>query len=73
VTKRARKFAFAAPAAVSAGAVGAAPSNAKGLTDKCAWAPETQNITLGGHLYAVQALWSNEALDAGGDPCAVSR
>jgi hypothetical protein len=41
--------------------------------DKCAWAPETQNITLGGHQYAVQATWSNEAFDAGKDPCAVSR
>jgi hypothetical protein len=42
--------------------------------DKCAWAqPETQNITLGGHQYAVQALWSNEAFDAGKDPCAISR
>jgi serine protease len=42
--------------------------------DKCAWAqPETQNITLGGHQFAVQATWSNEAFDAGKDPCAISR
>ena len=40
--------------------------------DKCAWT-ETQNITLGGHQYAVQPTWSNEAFDAGKDPCAVSR
>jgi hypothetical protein len=40
--------------------------------DKCAWI-ETQNITLGGHAYAVQPTWSNEAFDAGGDGCAVSR
>jgi hypothetical protein len=42
--------------------------------DKCAWAkPETQNITLGNHQYAVQAMWSNEAFDAGKDGCAISR
>lgn len=41
--------------------------------DKCAWAPETRNIALGGHDFAVQALWSNEAFDAGRDPCALSR
>jgi hypothetical protein len=40
--------------------------------DKCAWI-ETQNITLGGHDYAVQPTWSNEAFDAGKDGCAVSR
>jgi hypothetical protein len=40
--------------------------------DKCAWT-ETQNIKLAGHLYAVQPTWSNEAFDAGRDPCAVSR
>jgi len=40
--------------------------------DKCAWT-ETQNITLGCHQYAVQPTWSNEAFDAGKDPCAVSR
>ena len=40
--------------------------------DKCAWT-ETQNITLGGHQFAVQPTWSNEAFDAGKDPCAVSR
>jgi len=26
--------------------------------DKCAWI-ETQNITLGGHQYAIQPTWSN--------------
>jgi hypothetical protein len=40
--------------------------------DKCAWT-ETQNITLGGHKFAVQPTWSNEAFDAGKDGCAVSR
>jgi hypothetical protein len=40
--------------------------------DKCAWT-ETQNITLAGHLFAVQPTWSNEAFDAGKDGCAVSR
>jgi serine protease len=40
--------------------------------DKCAWI-ELQNITLGGHSFAVQPMWSNEAYDAGKDPCAVSR
>jgi hypothetical protein len=39
--------------------------------DKCAWI-ETQNITLGGHQFAVQPTWSNEAFDAGKDGCAVS-
>ena len=41
--------------------------------DKCAWGPETSNITLGGNQYAVQATWSNEAFDAGKDGCALSR
>ena len=40
--------------------------------DKCAWI-ETQNITLGGHQFAVQPTWSNEAFDAGKDGCPVSR
>ncbi len=40
--------------------------------DKCAWT-NTQNITLGTHLFAVQPLWSNEAFDAGKDGCAFSR
>jgi len=40
--------------------------------DKCAWT-ETQNITLGGHFYAIQPTWSNEAFDAGKDGCAVAR
>ncbi len=40
--------------------------------DKCAWI-EMQNIKLGGHNFAVQPTWSNEAYDAGKDPCAVSR
>jgi len=31
------------------------------------------NIALGGHRFAVQPLWSNEAFDAGKDGCAVSR
>ena len=41
--------------------------------DKCAWAPETANVTFGSQYYAVQALWSNQAYDAGKDPCAMSR
>ena len=40
--------------------------------DKCAWT-NTQNIALGGHQYAVQPLWSNEAYDATGNGCVVSR
>jgi hypothetical protein len=40
--------------------------------DKCAWY-HLQNITLGGHQFAVQPTWSNEAFDAGQDGCAVSR
>ncbi len=40
--------------------------------DKCAWT-NTQNITLGSHQFAVQPLWSNEAFDAGGNGCVVSR
>ena len=40
--------------------------------DKCAWY-HTQNITLGGHQFAVQPTWSNQAFDAGQDGCAVSR
>ncbi|MGZ4317859.1 MAG: hypothetical protein ACXVRD_00855 [Gaiellaceae bacterium] len=40
--------------------------------DKCAWI-EMQNISLGGHAFAVQPTWSNEAFDAGKDGCAVSR
>ena len=40
--------------------------------DKCAWI-DTQNITLGGHEYAIQPTWSNEAFDATGNGCAVAR
>jgi hypothetical protein len=40
--------------------------------DKCAWT-NTQNIPLGGHAFAVQPMWSNEAFDAGKDGCVVSR
>ncbi len=40
--------------------------------DKCAWI-DMQNITLGGHSFAVQPLWSNEAFDAGHNGCAMSR
>jgi hypothetical protein len=40
--------------------------------DKCAWT-NTQNITLGAHQFAVQPTWSNEAYDATGNGCAVSR
>lgn len=40
--------------------------------DKCAWM-NTQNIALGGNNFAVQPLWSNEAYDATGNGCVVSR
>jgi hypothetical protein len=40
--------------------------------DKCAWT-NTQNISLGGHRFAVQPLWSNEAFDATGNGCVVAR
>ena len=40
--------------------------------DKCAWL-DTQNIHLGTHDFAVQPLWSNEAFDATGNGCVVSR
>ncbi len=40
--------------------------------DKCAWL-DTQNITLGSHQFSVQPLWSNEAFDATGNGCVVSR
>jgi serine protease len=40
--------------------------------DKCAWT-NTQNISLGGHAFSVQPLWSNEAYDATGNGCVVSR
>jgi serine protease len=40
--------------------------------DKCAWI-DTQNITLGSHQFAVQPMWSNEAFDATGNGCVVSR
>src|SRR3954451_22568238 len=40
--------------------------------DKCAWTG-TQNIHLGSHDFAVQPLWSNEAYDATGSGCVVSR
>jgi hypothetical protein len=40
--------------------------------DKCAWL-DTQNIHLGAHDFAVQPLWSNEAFDATGNGCVVSR
>jgi serine protease len=41
--------------------------------DKCAWAASTSNIALGGHQFAVQPMWSNEAFDATGDGCVMSR
>jgi hypothetical protein len=40
--------------------------------DKCAWT-NTQNITLGGHQFSVQPMWSNEDFDRGGSGCVVSR
>jgi hypothetical protein len=41
--------------------------------DKCAWDPASANITLGGHFYAVQPMWSNESNDATGNGCVLSR
>ena len=41
--------------------------------DKCAWVATTSNISAGGHLFAVQPMWSNEAFDAGKNGCALSR
>jgi hypothetical protein len=40
--------------------------------DKCAWI-ELANVNIGGHKFAMQPTWSNEAFDAGKDPCAMSR
>jgi hypothetical protein len=40
--------------------------------DKCAWTND-QNIALGGRQYAIQPMWSNEAFDATGNGCVVSR
>ncbi|MGZ4291440.1 MAG: hypothetical protein ACXVQQ_02475, partial [Gaiellaceae bacterium] len=40
--------------------------------DKCAWL-DTQNIALASHQFAVQPMWSNEAFDATGNGCVVSR
>lgn len=41
--------------------------------DKCAWASNTQNITLGHHAFAVQPLWSNADFDATGNGCVIGR
>jgi hypothetical protein len=41
--------------------------------DKCAWAANTSNITLGNHQFAVQPMWSNEAFDASGNGCILGR
>src|SRR5262249_11469018 len=41
--------------------------------DKCAWDAASANITLGGHFYAVQPMWSNESNDATGTGCVLSR
>jgi hypothetical protein len=41
--------------------------------DKCAWDATTSNITLGGHQFAVQPMWSNEAFDATGSGCVLGR
>ncbi len=40
--------------------------------DKCAWTA-LQNVTFGGHQFAMQPEWSNEAYDATGNGCAYSR
>jgi hypothetical protein len=39
------------------------------IGDKCAWASNSTNITLGSHYYAVQPLWSNAS---GGGSCVTS-
>ena len=39
--------------------------------DKCAWSSASTNISLGGHQYAVQPLWSNLANNSAGG-CVVS-
>ena len=41
--------------------------------DKCAWGPETSNQAFGSYTFAVQAMWSNEAFDAGQDGCQMHR
>src|SRR3954451_17894305 len=41
--------------------------------DKCAWDANSQNITLGGHQFAVQPTWSNESFDATGNGCPIGR
>jgi serine protease len=41
------------------------------IGDKCE--SPVANIALGGHTYAVQALWSNQAFDATGNGCVFSR
>ena len=40
--------------------------------DKCAWT-DLQNVKLGGHVFAMQPEWSNEAYDASGNGCVFSR
>jgi hypothetical protein len=40
--------------------------------DKCAWT-DLRNITLGGHQFAMQPEWSNEAFNATGNGCVYSR
>ena len=40
--------------------------------DKCAWT-DLQNVNFGGHQFAMQPEWSNEAYDATGNGCAFSR
>ena len=41
--------------------------------DKCAWDPTTANVPIGGYTFAMQPTWSNEAFDATGAGCAMSR
>jgi hypothetical protein len=41
--------------------------------DKCAWAANTSNITLGSHQFAVQPMWSNADFDATGNGCVLGR
>jgi hypothetical protein len=40
--------------------------------DKCAWM-DMQNVTFGGHQFAMQPEWSNEAFDATGNGCVYTR
>ena len=46
----------------SSGSYGWEDSSGNENGDKCAWASNSTNITLGSHFYAVQPIWSNASL-----------